>query len=177
MMAKRLLALLMLCAGMTLCSVSGCYAPIDLRPVQGPSASSTSVLDLQWNESPHSHELKVTMPSGEACVGDWVLVRRAPNQRAGRSQGAQPLFDLAPVWDALYGPGYLTKLMRRTRFHKQAVLKGSQGTIIKVDFYQPTALYHFRYLWIIGAAEDNTGNKYKASPAQYLWADSSRWVK
>ncbi|MEI9977251.1 MAG: hypothetical protein WDO73_37480 [Ignavibacteriota bacterium] len=60
------------------------------------------------------------------------------------------------IWDQIYGEGYYTAHVLGAKLHAQALITGSRGSTLSVEFYRPDAIPQVQ-----GVAKDSNGNTYK----------------
>ncbi len=142
----RVFAPLLLCAAI----ISGCAVPGRLYPVQGPLTSLTAppVMTAMLYQS----HLRITLrlANGEIFNGQLkVLYPSSSNLNPTGTPPSPPQPNLAYAWDTVYGQGYFVAHVLGQQLG-QAVITGSQGTVIQVE----VAIAH-------GVAIDNKGNIFK----------------
>jgi hypothetical protein len=146
MNARQIFASLLLCAGI----MSGCYANGRLYPVQGPLASLTAppIMTARLSEKPPS--ISLALANEEQFKGPLkVLYPSSSNLSPAGSPPALPQPNLAFAWDTVYGQGFFVAKVLGQQLG-QAVLTGSQGTVVQVEIAVAR-----------GVAVDNKGNIYK----------------
>jgi hypothetical protein len=115
----------------------------NLYPLQGPIAEQKAAASIPigvWATAFNS-DLSLSFPGGETFSGRIEPVSKA--------EGAT---DMAADWDAVFGPGYYTARVLGARGYYRGVIKGSRGTILRVECIgSPT----------IGVAHDSNGNLFK----------------
>jgi hypothetical protein len=99
--------------------------------------------------------MKVVLPDGEVCEGDWK-VSAAPSGHSATIQRDA----LAPVWDRIYGQGFYTAHILGEEVG-QATLKGNKGTTLSVEIKSLIDTKHDGVKKVQGVAEDNNKNIYK----------------
>jgi hypothetical protein len=143
----------LLVAGMLLLgSLSGCIVmqPGHLYPVKGPLAAQTPlpIASLTLSGVLNTGSLRVTLPSGETCAGDWSVV----------PQGDPSATAMSEDWDAVYGAGFFVAHVLGSPAFARAQLSGSRGTTMSVQFYTPEP---GNIAQVAGVAADNQGNVFK----------------
>jgi len=96
------------------------------------------------------------LQNGEVCQGRWTRVVPVKNPQGGQSVAPPPAADMPAIWDQIYGAGFYVSHVLGTTWHGQAVVTGSQGTVLTVEFYRPDAIPQVQ-----GVAKDNKGDVYK----------------
>lgn len=136
-----------LLAVLPLLALLGCHRPPPLyfHALQGPRAGQGPALVARATGI-SSGEIRVHLPEDEICVGPWSPVSRERTETA-----------LAGAWDAVYGSGFYVAQVLGSRWHGQATLTGSHGTIIHFEFCRDTV----PGAALRGVARDNHQNLYK----------------
>jgi hypothetical protein len=142
--------------------LTGCAIEGHFYPVQGPLTAQTPspIYQLTLQAGLTSGSMTTTLQDGEICTGKWSLV----------TQEDPTASQMAAVWDTIYGPGFFVANILGSKGFARAVLTGTRGTTLNVEFHIPgasPALPEAR-----GIAKDNKGDIFKmtlggpaASPA------------
>ena len=133
--------------------LTGCLVmvPGHLYPVQGALSAQTPAPVYQVTVSGfgNSGSISATLTGGEVCSGKW-----APVQPGDPSAGK-----FSADWDRVYGEGFFVANVLGNSAIVRAVLAGTKGTILNVEFY---ALIPGKPATNVkGIAVDNSGNIYK----------------
>jgi hypothetical protein len=124
-----------------------------LYPVSGPATTVTppSVIAVKFGFGIRSGKISLVLANGESFQGSWKSVTAsAINPKSpGTPTSYPPQPNLSFAWDAVYGTGDFAA-HRLGGILAQAILTGSQGTVLQVEFRNP---------W--GVTVDNRGNIYK----------------
>jgi len=127
----------------------GCTTPIAyttsyLFPVRGPISTEKPVpvipvaVDNDYpvvspaNLGPMTGVLSFSLPDGETFKGRWSREAYINSDPATLAQ--QRATDIQPAWDSVYGEGYYIANVLGSLIHARAVLKGSKGTTIQIEF-------------------------------------------
>lgn len=133
-----------------LLSFCGCSTTANLYPVSGPLSEVKPLPVIKARASGilgNSGRLTLTMPDGEVCEGKWSS---AAGTAVGVSSGS-----LFSQYGASYWSGY-TVGTKAGENRGQAILVGSQGTVLEVEFYTGSGTANG-----FGLAKDNRGNIYR----------------
>ena len=124
--------------------------PGHLYPVQGSLAAQTPVPIYKVTLSGvlESGTMSATLQDGEVCKGSWAPVRQ-DDPSAGT---------MAADWDIVYGAGFFVANVLGNRVFARAILNGTHGTTLNVEFYDPTPGQTSN---VRGIAKDNKGNLFK----------------
>src|ERR1700679_3702524 len=124
--------------------------PGHLYPVQGSLSTQNPVpiYKITLSGLLASGTLSATLQDGEACSGSWAPVRQ-DDPSAGSMSGA---------CDSVYGAGFFVGNVLGNPVFARAVLTGTKGTILNVEFYDPTPGV---VASVKGIAKDNKGNVFK----------------
>jgi hypothetical protein len=146
-MRNRLTTVLMAAAVLTGCIYA---APGHLYPVRGPLAAQVPlpIYKLTLNGVLNAGNIRIVLPGNEVCSGPWSAV----------PQGDPSATSMSGEWDAVYGPGYFVAQVLGSHAFARSRLTGSKGTILDVQFYDPTP---GDLAQVIGVATDNQGNVFK----------------
>jgi len=138
--------------------MAGCSTIARLYPVQGPlmSQSPVPVFPGKFAGTINSGSVSFVLQNGEVCQGRWTRVVPAKDPQGGQSVAPSPASDMPAIGDQIYGAGFYVSHVLGTTWHGQAVITGSQGTVLTVEFYRPDAIPQVQ-----GVAKDNKGNVYK----------------
>jgi hypothetical protein len=132
--------------------LTGCLVmvPGHLYPVQGSLAAQTPVpiYKVTLNGVLQSGSLTATLNNGEVCKGSWAAVHQ-DDPTAG---------NMSVEWDSVYGAGFFVANVLGNPVFARAVLIGTQGTTLNVEFYDPTP---GQVIGVKGVAKDNKGNIFK----------------
>jgi hypothetical protein len=144
----KLLVLLSLIAAL----VTGCLVmvPGHLYPIQGALSAQTPapIYKVTISGVFKTGTMSATLGDGEVCHGDWGAVRQ-DDPSSGQMSGE---------WDRVYGQGFFTANVLGNPVFGRAVLTGTKGTILNVEFYDPTP---GQVVNVKGIAKDNKGNIFK----------------
>jgi hypothetical protein len=144
----RLLALLSLISILAV----GCLVmvPGHLYPVQGTLSTRTPapIYKVTLSGVYKTGTMTATLEDGEVCHGSWGAVRQ-DDPSAGQ---------MSSEWDRVYGRGFFTANVLGNPVFARAVLTGTKGTILNVEFYDPTP---GNVANVKGIAKDGTGNIFK----------------
>lgn len=104
----------------------GCVYHARFYPVKGPLAEETPVPvpRARLTGPLNSGSISLTLPDGEVCKGRW---------QAASTPASSPL---QSVWDSVYGKGFYVAHVLGARYYAQATLRGSRGTVLKVEMYR-----------------------------------------
>ncbi len=155
----------------------GCSATARLYPVQGPlmSQSPVPVFTGKLTGIVNEGSVSFLLANGEVCKGQWTRVAPVKSSQGAQSIPAPASTDMPAIWDQIYGPGYYTAHVLGTSLHAQAVITGTSGTVLTVEFYRPDAVPQE-----LGVAKDSHGNIYKmtfnTAPDAVAWAQSGREI-
>lgn len=131
---------------------TGCLVmvPGHLYPVQGALSAQTPapIYKVTLSGVLKTGSLSATLEDGEVCRGDWGAVRQDDPSAA----------QMSGEWDRVYGQGFFTANVLGNPVFARAVLTGSKGTTLNVEFYDPTP---GQVLAVKGVAKDNKGNIFK----------------
>lgn len=112
--------------------LAGCMVmvPGHLYPVQGSLAAQTPVpvYKVTLSGVMESGTMSATLQDGEVCKGSWAPVRQ-DDPSAG---------SMSVEWDSVYGAGFFVANVLGNRVFARAVLLGTKGTTLNVEFYDPT---------------------------------------
>ena len=112
--------------------LAGCMVmvPGHLYPVQGSLAAQTPVpvYKVTLSGVMESGTMSATLQDGEVCKGSWAPVRQ-DDPSAG---------SMSVEWDSVYGAGFFVANVFGNRVFARAVLLGTKGTTLNVEFYDPT---------------------------------------
>lgn len=137
---------------LTMAMLAGCLliVPGHLYPVQGSLSAQTPIpiYPVTLSGVLNSGSMSATLQGGEVCSGSW-----APVQQNDPSAGK-----LSVEWDRIYGEGFFVANILGNPVFARAVLKGTKGTTLNVEFYAPTP---GRMINVKGIAVDNGGNVFK----------------
>ena len=132
--------------------LAGCLVmvPGHLYPVQGSLSAQNPVPIYKFTLSGvlESGTLSATLQDGEVCSGSWAAVRQ-DDPSAG---------NMSVEWDGVYGAGFFVGNVLGNRVFARAVLTGTRGTILHVEFFDPTPGVITN---VKGVAKDNKGNVFK----------------
>jgi hypothetical protein len=132
--------------------LGGCVVmvPGHLYPVQGSLAAQSPVPIYKVTLSGilESGTMAATLNDGEVCKGSWAAVR----------QDDPSASSMAVEWDSVYGGGFFVANVLGNRVFARAVLTGTKGTTLNVEFYDPTP---GQVTDVKGIAKDNAGNIFK----------------
>jgi hypothetical protein len=134
------------------CLLSGCYASLRLYPVRGPLAEQTPPQAFTAKlTAPPGLTFSVALANGETFQGKVKILAGPPPAPLAPNPppAVPPQPNLASAWDSVYGPGFYVAHVVGYQLG-QAVLTGSQGTVIQVEIWNAR-----------GVAVDNKGNIYK----------------
>jgi hypothetical protein len=109
------------------------------------------------SSNPNSGVLSLALANGELFKGKWANQKESfvNNEIPGTAASFPPQPNLAFAWDAVFGNGYyLAHILGRDT--GKAILTGSQGTVLQLDF-------RFNHGLAFGVAIDNKGNVYKVA--------------
>jgi hypothetical protein len=136
----------------------GCSTTARLYPVQGPlmAQSPVPVFTGKLTGVVNEGSISFLLANGELCKGQWTRVAPVKGSQGAESVPAPASTDMPAIWDQIYGPGYYTAQVLGTTLHAQAMITGSRGTVLTVEFYRPDAVPQ-----ILGVAKDSRGNIYK----------------
>jgi|HubBroStandDraft_6_1064221.scaffolds.fasta_scaffold440224_3 hypothetical protein len=141
-----------LLSAMIVATLSGCVVmvPGRLYPVQGPLAGQTPLPMYKVTISGvfKSGTMSATVPDGEVCSGNWTAVGQ--NDPAPGKMSAD--------WDQVFGQGYFVANVLGAPVVARAVLTGTRGTVLNVEFYDPQP-GHIES--VVGVARDNNGDLFK----------------
>lgn len=136
----------------TLAILSACLVmvPGHLYPVQGSLSAQTPVpiYNVTLSGILSSGTMSATLQGGEVCSGNWAAVRQN-DPSAGK---------LSVEWDRVYGEGFFVANILGNPVFARAVLAGTKGTTLNVEFYAPTP---GQITGVKGIAMDNNGNIFK----------------
>lgn len=137
---------------MTATILTGCelMVPGHLYPVQGSlsAQSPVPIFKVTLNGILNSGSMSATLQGGEVCRGSWATVR----------QNDPSASKLSVEWDRVYGQGFFVANILGNPTFARAVLTGTRGTTLNVEFYVPTP---GQILGVKGIATDNNGNTFK----------------
>ncbi len=132
--------------------LAGCMVmvPGHLYPVQGSLAAQTPVpvYKVTLSGVMESGTMSATLQDGEVCKGSWAPVRQ-DDPSAG---------SMSVEWDSVYGAGFFVANVLGNRVFARAVLLGTKGTTLNVEFYDPTP---GQIANVRGIAKDNKDNIFK----------------
>jgi hypothetical protein len=152
-------------AGATL--LLGCTPPIAyttsyLFPIQGPTSTKQPIPVIPVSVTSDSAnavglrmagDISFSLPDGETFRGRWSREAYINSDPATLAQQRET--DIRTAWDMVYGDGYYVANVLGSLIHARAILKGSNGTGIQIEFNSaqpwPTR----------GVARDDHGNIYK----------------
>jgi hypothetical protein len=130
----------------------GCIviAPGHLYPVQGTLSTQTPapIYKVTLSGVYNSGTMNATLENGEVCHGSWGAVRQDDPTAA----------QMSDEWDLVYGQGFFTANVLGNPVFARAVLTGTKGTTLNVEFYDPTP---GQIAYVKGIAKDNKGNVFK----------------
>jgi hypothetical protein len=133
-------------------TLTGCVVmvPGRLYPVQGPLAGQTPgpIYKVTISGVFKSGSMSATLPDGEVCSGSWAAVGQ---------NGPSPA-QMSADWDQVFGQGFFVANVLGAPVRARAVLTGTKGTTLNVDFYDS---HPGQIEGVIGVARDNTGNLFK----------------
>ncbi|WP_291270385.1 hypothetical protein [Geothrix sp.] len=133
------------------CSVTGKLYPVQTAPVPAPGASSQPLIaKVAFVGLGKSGTISVPLATGEVCMGPYSFIEPNPATLDKNT--------LSAAWDQVYGPGYYVAHVLGM-YHAVTELRGSQGTILWMDFYRTPG--EGRGSQILGVAKDNRSNLYK----------------
>jgi hypothetical protein len=145
----------------------GCTPPIAyttsyLFPVQGPLSidKPIPVIPVKFTNDFRnsvglimSGDISFSLPSGESFSGRWSREAYINSDPIALAQQRET--DIKAAWDTVYGQGYYIANVLGSLIHARAILKGSKGNSIQIEFNSaqpwPTR----------GVARDDQGNIYK----------------
>jgi hypothetical protein len=145
----------------------GCTPPIAyttsyLFPIQGPTSAQKPLPVIPvtvTNDSPNAAgfimggNITFALPDEETFHGRWSREAYINSDPGALAQQRET--DIQPAWDVVYGEGYYIANVLGSLIHARAMLKGSRGTSIQIEFNSaqpwPTR----------GVARDDKGNIYK----------------
>jgi hypothetical protein len=137
---------------LTLTMLAGCLVmvPGHLYPVQGSLSTQTPVpiYNVTLSGVLNSGTMSATLQGGEVCSGNWATV----------SQKDPSASKWSADWDRVYGPGFFVANILGNPAFARAVLVGTQGTTLNVEFYAPTP---GQIVGVKGIAMDSNGNIFK----------------
>lgn len=141
---------LLLSLGLVVATLCGCSTTANLYPVRGPLSEIQPLPVIQARVDGimgNSGGISLTMPDGEFCKGQW-------SSAAGMSvsYGSGSLFS---QYGSAYWSGY-TVSNKPGENRGQAMIIGTRGTVIEVEFYTGSGTANG-----FGLAKDNKGNIYK----------------
>jgi hypothetical protein len=121
-----------------------------LYPVHGSLAAMSPVpaYKVSLSGAPESGTMSATLPNGEVCKGSWGPVERN-DPTAGLMSGE---------WDSVYGSGFFSMHLLGKRAFARALLLCPKGSVLHIEFYDPTA---GKAADINGIASDDQGNVFK----------------
>jgi hypothetical protein len=132
--------------------LAGCLVmvPGHLYPVHGSLSAQTPVPIYKVTLSGvlDSGTMSATLNDGEVCSGSWAPVRQ-DDPSAG---------SMSVEWDSVYGAGFFVTSVLGNRVFARAILSGTKGTTLNVEFYDPTP---GQITNVTGIAKDNTGHIFK----------------
>lgn len=133
------------------CSVTAKLYPVQTAPVSAPEPSAQPlVAELVFAGLGKSGTVTVPVATGEVCRGPYSFMEPNPATLDKNT--------LSAAWDQVYGPGYYVAHVLGM-YHAVTELRGSQGTILWMDFYRTPG--EGRGSQILGVAKDNRSNLYK----------------
>ncbi len=145
----------------------GCTPPIAyttsyLFPIHGPLSTSKPIPVIPvtfTNDSRNgvglimAGDISFSLPSGESFSGRWSREGYINSDPIALAQQRET--DISAAWDTVYGEGYYIADVLGSLIHARAILKGSNGNSIQIEFNSaqpwPTR----------GVARDDQGNIYK----------------
>lgn len=147
----------------------GCTTPIAyttsyLFPIQGPTSTQRPIPVIPvsvendvalagGNVGFMAGDISFSLPDGETFRGRWSREAYINSDPATLAQQRET--DIKSAWDIVYGDGYYVSNVLGSLIHSRAILKGSKGTNIQIEFNSaqpwPTR----------GVAKDDKGNIYK----------------
>lgn len=147
--------------------ISGCATTARVYPIEGPLAANPVVLKATYSYwGTGSGKIRLTMPDGELCEGEYTTVSdgftvsstssggASLNTNGGvattRGAGVFTVDQYASYWGSTYVSGMKNKQCG------QATLIGNKGTIMQIEYFTDTWTAHG-----FGLAKDNKGNIYK----------------
>jgi hypothetical protein len=146
----RLVALLLATSLLTGCGLAG-----RLYPVQGPLAQQhpTPIYSFTAVGLYTDGTVTATVQDGEVCTGHLGPV--TPDDPTASQMSTD--------WDGVYGNGFFVANVLGNATFDRAVLMGTKGTSLTVEFYNPSPAQPgpLQQLGIKGIAKDNKGNLYK----------------
>jgi len=146
------------------------YQTSYLFPIQGPIATQKPIpvipVTVTNDLGSPSGGISFSLPDGETFVGKWSRDAYINSDPVTLAQQRET--DIKSAWDSVYGDGYYISNVLGSLVHARAVLRGSKGTNIQIEFSDaqpwPTR----------GAARDDKGNIYKMVVAPQRSLDSSK---
>jgi hypothetical protein len=133
-------------------ALSGCMVmvPGHLYPIHGPLSTNapTPIYDVSLSGLLMSGTMSATLQEGEVYRGSWTTIRQ--DDPSGSA--------MAVEWDSVYGRGFFVANVLGNPVFGRAVLTGTKGTTLNVEFYDPKPGDIRR---VIGIAKDNEGNVFK----------------
>jgi hypothetical protein len=133
-------------------SLAGCLVmvPGHLYPVHGSLSAQTPapIYKVTLSGVLDSGTMSATLNDGEVCSGSWTPVRQ-DDPSAG---------NMSVEWDSVYGAGFFVTNVLGNRVFARAILSGTKGTTLNVEFYDPTP---GQIANVKGIAKDNKGNIFK----------------
>jgi hypothetical protein len=131
---------------------AGCLVmvPGHLYPVQGTLSTQTPapIYKVSLSGVYNSGTMTAILEDGEICHGSWGAVRQDDPTSA----------QMSGEWDRVYGQGFFTANVLGNPVFARAVLTGTKGTTVSVEFYDPTP---GQIANVKGIAKDNKGNVFK----------------
>lgn len=136
-----------LTAVILLLAFTACTKQARLYPIAGPlTENNTGVLVAEFADTwMGSGWLKLTLPSGELCRGEYTTL-----ESGGIGVGTGSAFN-KDTWMAHWGASY----SRASTNRGTATLIGNKGSIIEIEYYTTFGSRGF------GLGKDNKGNIYK----------------
>jgi hypothetical protein len=152
---------------LSVCILTACSREVYLYPIQGPLALQTPqpIFAAKVTGAFASGKITATLANGEVFAGPWKMILVRDRMKSAAS-GVKGQFSLAPEWDTVYGQGFYTANVLGTPLFVQAVLTGSQGTVLHVEAYRQehgsdTNPHSVALPDIRGVAKDSKGNIFK----------------
>jgi hypothetical protein len=143
-----------------LAMISGCTLKVLLYPVQGPLSTQTPspVFPGKLSGMLNSGSVSFVLGDGEIFKGGWTRVIPVKATQGAAMVSSPQSEGMPAAWDTVYGSGFYVAHVLGARLYAQAAITGNRGTVLHLEFYNPSPGVAAR---LLGVAKDSKGNLYK----------------